>query len=527
MKHTVKAIFLLALGVVVLMCGCRGRTQGQLEQVNSLLGQDNVDAAYMYLRTLPPMESESKKNVAYYTLLKTEILYRTDRPIANDSIDYSIFYYEQNGPADKLARAYYYKGVIQCFDRNDPKAGITLLKRAEDTARGLSDLALLHKICESICYVNLVNKNYATALVYARRARDLGYKAGNKKWIAYSLTYTANAYSGLADTDSNLKYLLKSLQYYRYLSSENQSVLLANISDTYSQKKDTAKAESYIRKALAEGPGSYTYAILGDIYMQRGDYAKAHDYLLKAASSSEVYTRGKALSSLFRLKQAMGDWQGCARVADTLLAFKDKQEEKWRQDNVYEIQNRYDREERERTIRSYRLYTGAIFVIFLLAMAVLVFYHKYKVAKVRRDLLEKHLLVSEYSDRLDEMKLSQSAATKELNALRQRVSNMKDREVEALSNGKLLYESIMQNGNTLHWSIQDFQDFLEYFKLIDLKFVNHLDSMYRSLSLRQYLFLIAVEHMGKSETEVGDILAISASSVRSIKSRIKSKRIKE
>ncbi len=527
MKHSVKAIFSLVFGIAVLMCGCQGRTQSRLEQVDSLLDQDNVDAAYMYLGTLPSMETEDKENVAYYTLLKTEILYRTDRPITNDSIDYSIFYYEHNGPSDKLARAYYYKGVIQCFNRNNSKAGITLLKKAENTARGLSDLALLHKICESICYVNLVNKNYATALVYAKRARDLGYKAGNKKWIAYSLTYTANAYSGLADTDSNLKYLLKSLQYYRYLSSDNQSVLLANISDTYTQKKDIVKAETYIRKALAESPGSYTYAILGDIYMQRGDYVKAHDYLLKAASSSEVYTREKALTSLFRLKQTMGDWQGSTRVADTLLAFRDKQEEKWRQNNIYEIQNRYDREERERAIRSYRLYTGALFVIFLLTMTVFVFYHKYKAAKARRNLLEKHLLVSEYSDRLDEMKLSQSVTNKELNSLRQRVSNLKDQEVETLSNGKLLYESIMRNGNTLHWSNQDFLDFLEYFKLIDLKFINRLDSMYNNLSPRQYLFLIAVERMGKSEAEVGDILAISAGSVRSIKSRIKSRRIKE
>lgn len=527
MKHTAKAISSLIFGVVVLMCACQGRTQERLEQVDSLLSQDNVDAAYMYLNALPSIEEENKGDVAYHTLLKTEILYRTGRSIVNDSIDYSIFYYEQNGLSDKLARAYYYKGVIQCFIRNDSKAGITLLKKAEAIAEGLSDLALQHKIDESICYVNLLNKNYATALIYAKRARDLGYKAENKQWIAYSLTYMANAYGGLAETDSNLIYLLKSLQYYRYLSSANQSVLLANISDTYTRKKDFVKAESYIRKALAENPGSYTYAILGDIYMQRGDYAKAQEYLLKAAASQEVYTREKALASLFKLKQMTGDWQGSARLADTLLAFKDEQEEKWRQNNIYEIQNRYDREERERVIHSYRLYTGVLFVIFLLILTVFIFYHKYKAAKTRRNLLEKHLLVNEYSNRLDEMKLSQSVANKELNSLRQRVSKMKDREIEVLSNGKLLYESIMSNGNTLYWSSRDFLDFLEYFKLIDLKFINHLDSKYSNLSPRQYLFLIAVERMEKTDSEVGDILAISAGSVRSIKSRIRSKRIKE
>ena len=142
-----------------------------------------------------------------------------------------------------------------------------------------------------------------------------------------------------------------------------------------------------------------------------------------------------------------------------------------------------------------------------------------------RDLLEKHLLVSEYSGRIDEMQLSQSEANKELSTLRQRLNVMKDKEVRILSNGKLLYESIKNGGNTIHWSSMDFLDFLEYFKLIDMDYINRLDSLYSNLSPKQHLFLIA-RHLGKNEDEVGAILGIGASSVRSLKSRIKSKRIK-
>ena len=154
-------------------------------------------------------------------------------------------------------------------------------------------------------------------------------------------------------------------------------------------------------------------------------------------------------------------------------------------------------------------------------------YHKYKVTKARRNLLQKHLLLNEYSGRLNEMQHSQSVTHKELTALRQRVNNLKDKEVQVLSNGKLLYESITQNRNTVHWSNQDFLDFLEYFKFIDSPYITQLDEIYNNLSPRQYLFLIAIGRMNKSETEVGTILAISPSSVRSIKSRIKNKRIKK
>lgn len=518
---------LLLLGFMAALCGCQDRVQSKLEKIDSLLTQDNVDAAYMYLHTLPPILPENKRDIAYYTLLKTEILYRKQLPITNDSIDYPMFYYEQKGPKDKLARAYYYKGVIQFFYRNNTLNAITLLKKAENAARGQHDPVLLHKIYSTICYVNLISKNYATALVYAKQARNLGYKARNKMWIAYSLTYTANAYSGLEEPDSNLKYLLKSLEYYQYLSRENQSVLLANIGDAYNQKKDSVKATAYILKALKERPDNYTYAILTDLYIQRGENDKAYELLLKALDSPDIYTREKALYNLFQLKQKTGDYKEAVKIADTLLTFKDKQQKEWQQNNIYEIQNRYDKEEGEKRIRTYKLYTGSLIIIFILIIVTFVFYHKYKVTKARRNLLQKHLLLNEYSGRLDEMQHSQSVTHKELTALRQRVNNLKDKEVQVLSNGKLLYESITQNRNTVHWSNQDFLDFLEYFKFIDSPYITQLDEIYNNLSPRQYLFLIAIGRMNKSETEVGTILAISPSSVRSIKSRIKNKRIKK
>ena len=159
-----------------------------------------------------------------------------------------------------------------------------------------------------------------------------------------------------------------------------------------------------------------------------------------------------------------------------------------------------------------------------LTIITLVLYHKYKVSRAKRSILEKRLLISEYSDRIDQFKVSQTEANKELNSLRQRVNNLKDKELKVLSNGKLLYESILQNHSTVHWSTNDFSDFIEYFKFADPTFMASLDNAYNNLSTRQYLFLIVTGKLGKSETEAGDILGISPGSVRSIKSRIKTKK---
>ena len=241
--------------------------------------------------------------------------------------------------------------------------------------------------------------------------------------------------------------------------------------------------------------------------------------------SPDAYTQEKALYNLFRLRQSTGDYRGAAQIADTLLQFKERQQREWQQNNIYEIQSSYDKAESERQIKQYKLYFGALFLVFVLSVLVLMLYHKYKVTRARRTLLEKHLLLNECNGRLDENVLSQHEAHKEQTSLRQRVDNMKDKEVQTLSNGKLLYESIVQNHNTIHWSGQDFLDFLAYFKFIDPDYVAQLDQLYSNLSPRQYLFLIATGRMNKSETEVGDILAISPGSVRSIKSRIKTRRL--
>ena len=126
----------------VFLTGCNEHSlhQTQLNKIDSLLSQGQVDHAYKDLKNISMEDRNSSAVLACYILLKTEIFYRKQLPIENDSIDYAIFYYEEHGPAEQLARAYYYKGVIQFFYRNDSKRSILLLKQAEKTAKMLGNL---------------------------------------------------------------------------------------------------------------------------------------------------------------------------------------------------------------------------------------------------------------------------------------------------------------------------------------------------------------------------------------------------
>ncbi|HEY9551429.1 MAG TPA: hypothetical protein VIQ97_03990 [Prevotella sp.] len=516
--------YILAILILTFIYGCGRQTGQKLTTIDSLLYQNNINSAYEQLQNVPLPPSENKEDMAYYTLLKTETYYKKELPVNSDSINYSIFYYEQNGPKDKLARAYYYKGITLYDDRKDVKNAIILLKKAENTAAEVNDLALQHKICQSICYVNLMSKNYSVGLLYSRKARSLAQKAQNLAGLAYSYTYTANAYYGLSEPDSNLHYLLKSLKYVKYLSRDNQAVLFTNLSDSYKRKNDTLKAKAFIDKALQIYPNSYTYAFFADFYIQRGEYAKAHNLLIKAANTHDLYTQENTLYNLFKLKRTMGDYEGAAQVADTLLAFKDTLEKIRQQENINEIQSRYDKENKEKQLKSYQYYAGGFLLILLLFITMLFLYHKYRVATNRKELIQKRLLLNEYSEQLSKMKLSHTATTKEVISLKQRINNMKDREVQVLSNGKILYDCIQDNDNIIHWSNQDLMDFLEYLKFIHPEFINQIDAAYQNLSPKQYFYLALTEAMNKTEKQAEQILAVSPSTIRSIKSRIKSKK---
>ena len=118
-QHPLLTLFAL----IAVVCACNNRTSSRLEQIDSLLSKDQVEKAYAMVQAIPAHEMDNSDEMAYFTLLKTEATYRNMISIDNDSIDISVFYYEQHGPKEQLARAYYYKACILFFNRNNVTAG--------------------------------------------------------------------------------------------------------------------------------------------------------------------------------------------------------------------------------------------------------------------------------------------------------------------------------------------------------------------------------------------------------------------
>lgn len=105
--------------------------------------------------------------------------------------------------------------------------------------------------------------------------------------------------------------------------------------------------------------------------------------------------------------------------------------------------------------------------------------------------------------------------------------DLRDKKVQRyifiLYSGKKLYEQLEHGGTVVLWQKVDFINYIEYYKLIDLPFILHMETDYMELTPR-YMFFAILTHMNKPDEEIERILGISPGTVRSNRSRIRSKR---
>ena len=141
--------FLYIMIVVLALSGCRDgneRAMRQLATVDTLLTHELVDSALNEISRIDTAAMNDEVR-AYYALLRVQAMWKAYIPVASDSLlDFSLAYYEKNGPKELLARTYYYKGVIQ-KEQNRTSEAVESLKQAEFLADASGDLLLQSKVC--------------------------------------------------------------------------------------------------------------------------------------------------------------------------------------------------------------------------------------------------------------------------------------------------------------------------------------------------------------------------------------------
>ena len=98
---------------------------------------------------------------------------------------------------------------------------------------------------------------------------------------------------------------------------------------------------------------------------------------------------------------------------------------------------------------------------------------------------------------------------------------MQEQTIEDERKACLLYKSAMQGSSISDWKKAEQQAFLDYYLHIDFSFLSSLEA-YDSLSPREKVYLVLI-HEGMEEEQVKNMMGLSDTSMRVLKSRIKSK----
>ena len=191
---------------------------------------------------------------------------------------------------------------------------------------------------------------------------------------------------------------------------------------------------------------------------------------------------------------------------------------------IYQIQAKYDHE-----ILSQKYQQEILNIIYIVSVGLLLLLiqytlKKYKSSKDKKNVLQSQLLINIYNEKINALKGSKDKSDHEIKELKNKISELQEKQSRILYEGQKLFEQIESGETVIRWNKSDFIHFIEYYKVKDLPFVNHLENDYDDLSPR-YKFFEILYHMGKDDQDVERILAISKSTIKSNRTRIKAKLI--
>ena len=131
--------------------------------------------------------------------------------------------------------------------------------------------------------------------------------------------------------------------------------------------------------------------------------------------------------------------------------------------------------------------------------------------------------IDEYQQMLDDLQTTNSDNKRETDMLRRQIDSIQERLMERMQRGRALYLSLTE-GNPMPYDLKDADSYLiDYVMLFYPAKYRQWTEQYDKLTPRAFTYLILCD-MGHSDTKIQEILSISASSVRSIKSRLNAKK---
>lgn len=521
---------LLVCVTVVLFLACcdshKGELKTQLELADSLVNEENYEEASEVFNNIDIETLLEDEDKALYYLLKLQTDFTLGKETKLDTlIDFSIDYYNGIGNYEKLSRAYYYKGMSK-FRSGDVNESLFFMKEAEMMEKKANVAWLRYAIYLNMSFINNSLGTNRTALHYARKALDCAMENNNVQWICFAYNNIANSYDGLGKRDSAFFYIEKIMPYLDKIKETTvRAGYLTNIGYLYYDKKNYAKAESLLRRALALSVNPTTQINLAKTCYMLGKDAEGDTLFNKAWPEASDEEKVEILQ--FRAAQAekSGDFATSSRLYKDAHAMQDSVRRNMKTEETVMAQSDYERDRyKERVNRSVVAAGAAVLACVALLVATLVIYYQKRINRAKKTITEGNRLITEYTEKISELERQDASHADKVSDLKQKIRKLRNDQATVLGNGQRLYDDIAAGGTTATWKKKEFDEFIEFYRLNHADAVADAENNYRRLPSSNIFYLLLVD-MQRNDADVQRIMCMTAGALRTMKSRINAKKV--
>lgn len=548
-----RLIWFLPISLFIVSCS-QNEICSSLKTAEDIIN-DNPDSTLSILREIDNDALKDNQLKALYGLLYTSANIKKQKVPDNDSlIDYSIQFFENNNDSYHLADSYYYKGMM-CYAKKQLEVSAHYLKKAESLSIKYGYSRITNKIYERLSYLNYITDNKALTLEYSKKYLNSSIELKDRTLISRAFVMVASSYAAVNLSDSAYYYLESGLRYIDGVDSVLKADILVDVGEMYYEKGDLDLSENNALQSDSIHPNPHAKMLLGKIEYQRGDRIKAKKYWDHALSINDVKVKKELYKIVANYYAETGNYDDAYVISLKLDSLNDTINISSK--TVQELQLKYDRAKSESELYQKILY--ALVIAFLASIGFLTFlrFHQRRVRsynstintltnknetykseiesfseKVNMYQHEIGLYVSKVSNYEEEiskniekiklLKTSDRSKQKEIDELKDNISTFYKSIMSELQKGYTIYEIIKNRKPIVHYSDEDLNSLVDFYKIINNKVFSGWLERYTPLSVRQYVFLI-LEDLGYDDYDIADVLGVSDTTVRSTRSRIKKK----
>ena len=548
-----RRIWFLPISLFIVSCS-QNEICSSLKTAEDIIN-DNPDSTLSILREIDNDALKDNQLKALYGLLYTSANIKKQKVPDNDSlIDYSIQFFENNNDSYHLADSYYYKGMM-CYAKKQLEVSAHYLKKAESLSIKYGYSRITNKIYERLSYLNYITDNKALTLEYSKKYLNSSIELKDRTLISRAFVMVASSYAAVNLSDSAYYYLESGLRYIDGVDSVLKADILVDVGEMYYEKGNLDLSENNALQSDSIHPNPHAKMLLGKIEYQRGDRIKAKKYWDHALSINDVKVKKELYKIVANYYAETGNYDDAYVISLKLDSLNDTINISSK--TVQELQLKYDRAKSESELYQKILY--ALVIAFLASIGLLTFlrFHQRRVRsynstintltnknetykseiesfseKVNMYQHEIGLYVSKVSNYEEEiskniekiklLKTSDRSKQKEIDELKDNISTFYKSIMSELQKGYTIYEIIKNRKPIVHYSDEDLNSLVDFYKIINNKVFSGWLERYTPLSVRQYVFLI-LEDLGYGDYDIADVLGVSDTTVRSTRSRIKKK----